>query len=62
MQTRLLASLAGGITGAALTFLLPETFHIGPVPPMVLCSTGGVILGYLISMLFHVFTMGSEGR
>ena len=62
MQMRLLASFVGGVAGAALTFLLPENFHLGPIPPMLLCSIAGVVLGYLASMLFCVFTMGSEGR
>ena len=56
VQTRLLASAAGGLLGACLTSVT-NGFGLGPTLGLVACTLAGLTLGYVSSMLIDVFRM-----
>ena len=60
MQTRLIASLAGGLLGASLTSTANTILGLSPTVAMIGCSAVGIALGYVISMLFDVFAMSGD--
>ncbi|MSV34791.1 MAG: hypothetical protein EXQ47_04235 [Bryobacterales bacterium] len=60
MQTRLIASLAGGLLGVSLTSTANTILELSPTVAMIGCSAVGVALGYVISMLFDVFAMSDD--
>jgi len=60
MQTRLIASLAGGLLGASLTSTANTILELSPTVAMIGCSSVGVALGYVVSMLFDVFAMSGD--
>lgn len=62
MQIRLFASLAGGLLGAAVASTVNASLELSPTLALVGCSLTGVILGYVVSMLFDVFAMPSEDQ
>jgi uncharacterized membrane protein YjjB (DUF3815 family) len=60
VQRRLLACLAGGLAGAAVTFLLNANFGLSPTIALIGGSSIGAALGYVGSLLFDVFTASPE--
>jgi hypothetical protein len=60
MQTRLLACLAGGFGGIALTSVVNDSLGLEPTMAYVGCSLAGIALGYVVSTLFHVFAADSQ--
>ena len=56
MQTRLLSCLSGGFLGLALTSTINETLGLPPTLAFVGCTLAGVAIGYVVSVLIHVFT------
>lgn len=62
MRTRLLASLAGGLLGVALSSPINARLNAPPVIALVGCVLAGLALGYVASMLFDVFTASSAGN
>ncbi len=59
MQTRLFASLAGGLLGAAVASTVNASLELSPTLALIGCSVAGIALGYVVSMLFDVFAMPS---
>ncbi len=62
MQTRLLATLAGGLLGAGLSSTVNAYLGLSPTVALVACSAGGLVAGYVISILFDVFTSTGADR
>ena len=62
MQTRLFASLAGGLLGAAVASTVNASLELSPTVAWVGCSAIGVALGYVVSMLCDVFAMPSVDK
>lgn len=62
MQTRLLASLAGGLLGVVLASPVSARLDLSPLIGFVACPIAGVVLGWVVSQLFDVFTKPSTGR
>jgi predicted Kef-type K+ transport protein len=62
MQTRLLASLVGGLLGAALASSVNARLDLAPLIGFIACPIAGVLLGWVVSQLFDVFTKPSGGR
>ena len=60
MQTRLFACLAGGFLGAAVAASISNTLGLSPTFAVIACSSVGVALGYVVSMLVDVFTASSS--
>lgn len=56
MQDRLLASLAGAFVGIVLDYFVSEWIDLSPFHTLLLCSFGGMALGYVISTLVDVFS------
>jgi hypothetical protein len=58
MQTRLFASLAGGLLGVALNAQITAKLGLDlpPVPALIGCSLAGLAIGYVVSLLVDVFT------
>ena len=55
MQTRLIACLAGGFLGVAVTSSVNSSLGLSPTIALLSCSSIGVVLGYVASLLFDVF-------
>lgn len=55
MQTRLLACLAGGLLGVALASTINDSLGLSPTLAVIACSSAGVGIGYMVSILFDVF-------
>lgn len=55
MQTRLLACVAGGLVGAALASPINSLLALPPAAALIVCSLGGVAVGYVVSILIDVF-------
>jgi uncharacterized membrane protein YuzA (DUF378 family) len=62
VQTRLFASLAGGLLGVVVTFPINSSLGLNPALALVVCSLIGVAVGYVASILFDVFTASSEDK
>ena len=60
MQTRLLACLAGGLLGLVLAFPVGSSLGLSPAIALLGCSSIGVALGYIASLLIDVFTASPE--
>jgi hypothetical protein len=56
MQTRLLASLAGGLLGVVVASPLGASLGLSGGPALAGCAVLGVGVGYVGSILFDVFT------
>jgi hypothetical protein len=56
VQTRLLACLAGGFVGVVVTSPINASLGLSPTIALIGCSSIGVAVGYITSMLFDVFT------
>lgn len=56
MQTRLFACLAGGFIGVVVTSPINAGLGLSPMIAVVGCSSVGVAVGYVVSILFDVFT------
>lgn len=56
MQTRLLACIAGGLLGVALTSTINGGLGLSPTLALIACSSAGVAIGYVVSILYDVFT------
>ena len=57
MQTRLLSCLAGGFLGVAVTSPVSRSMDLSPLIALIGCTSVGVALGYVVSILFDVFAM-----
>jgi len=62
VQTRLLAGLAGGLLGAVVTSPINASLGLSPAIALIVCSSIGVAVGYVASILFDVFTASSEDK
>ena len=62
MQRRLFASLAGGCLGVVVTSPINASLGLNPVTALIVCSSIGVAVGYVVSILFDVFTASSEDK
>ena len=60
MRMRLMASVAGGLVGILASFPIQAGLDLSPTLALVGCALAGVALGYVVSMLFHVFTTSSD--
>ena len=60
MQTRILASIVGGLAGLAATTWVNDSLGISLGFAFAVCGVVGVALGYVVSMLFDVFTASSQ--
>ncbi len=58
VQTRLLACLAGGLLGVVLASAINDGLglSLSPTLAVIACSSAGVGLGYVVSILFDVFS------
>jgi hypothetical protein len=56
VQTRLLACVAGGLLGVALTSTINSGLGLSPTLAMIACSSAGVAIGYVASILYDVFS------
>jgi hypothetical protein len=56
MQDRLLASIAGAMVGIVLDTYVSSRMDLNPFHTLLLCSFGGMALGYMISSLVDVFS------
>ena len=59
MQTRLLACLAGGFLGVVVAFQINGPVDLSPTITFVGCSSIGIAVGYVASILFDVFAASS---
>lgn len=59
MQTRLIACLAGGLLGIAVTSPIKSTLDLSPAIAWIGCASIGVAIGYVASILVDVFAMSS---
>ena len=57
MQIRLFACLAGGFLGLAIASEFRGTLGLSPTLTFLACASIGVAVGYVVSILFDVFTM-----
>jgi hypothetical protein len=55
VQIRLLACIAGGLLGVAVTSVVNNRLGFSPAVALIACSSIGVALGYVVSMLIDVF-------
>ena len=62
MQTRLLACLAGGFLGVAVTSPINASLGLSPTMALIGFSSIGVAVGYVASMLFDVFAVNPEDK
>jgi predicted Kef-type K+ transport protein len=62
MQTRLLASVAGGLLGVVLASPVSARLDLAPLIGFIACPIAGVVLGWVVSQLFDVFTKPSANR
>lgn len=62
MRTRLLACLAGGVVGLAVTSPVNASLGLSPTIALIGCSSIGVAVGCVASLLFDVFTASSEDK
>jgi hypothetical protein len=60
VQTRLLASLAGGFLGVVVAFLFGGSLGLGATYALIGCSSLGIAGGYVVSILFHVFAASPD--
>ena len=61
MQTRLFACLAGGFLGVVVT-PVNASLGVSPTVAVIACSSVGVAVGYVVSILFDVFTARPEDK
>ena len=54
MQTRLFACLAGGFLGVVVAFPSNGTLGLSPTVAFIGCSSIGIAVGYVASILFDV--------
>lgn len=62
MQRRLFASLAGGCLGVVVASPINASLGLNPAIALIVCSSIGVAVGYVVSILFDVFTASSEDK
>ena len=62
MQTRLLATLAGGFLGAAVGSPISASLDLTPAMGLVGGLLAGLTIGYVGSILFDVFVAQPENR
>ena len=60
MQRRLIASIAGGIIGICLAARLQDALGVSATVAFIAAALGGIVLAYVASMLFDVFS-GTPG-
>jgi hypothetical protein len=59
MQTRLFASIAGGLLGVVLAPSLKDTLGLTPMLAFIGLGVAGVAVGCAASLLFDVFSSSS---
>jgi hypothetical protein len=59
MQTRLFASLAGGLLGLALASPINSALGLPGPLALIACAGAGIAIGCIASTLFDVFTASS---
>jgi hypothetical protein len=62
VQTRLVACLAGGFLGIAVTSPINSSLGLSPTIALLGCSSIGVALGYVASILFDIFAASPEDK
>lgn len=62
MQTRLFATVAGGLLGIAVASPINAGLGLSPAVALIFCSSIGLALGYVASVLFDVFIGSSEDK
>jgi len=55
VKTRLFAGLAGAVLGLVVTSPINASLGLNPAIALILCSSIGVAVGYVASILFDVF-------
>lgn len=60
MQTRILASVAGGLIGLAATSWVNQSLGVSLGFAFAVCGLVGVAVGYVVSTLFDVFTSSHQ--
>jgi hypothetical protein len=55
VQTRLLASLGGGLLGVVVTSPINDSLGLSPPVALIGCTLIGAAVGYVASILFDVF-------
>lgn len=60
MQRRLYSGLAGGLLGLVAAFPINASLSLSPAVAMIGCAGIGVVVGYVASIFFDVFTSNSE--
>jgi hypothetical protein len=60
VQTRLLACLAGGFLGVVVASLFGASLGLSATFALIGCSSLGIAVGYVVSMLFDVFAAPTE--
>ena len=61
MQTRLLACTSGGLFGFVIASPLSRELSLDPMFALLACSSVGVAVGYVVSVLCDVFaTTGKQ--
>lgn len=55
MQTRLFACIAGGLIGVVVASPVSSSFGVSSTLALIGCSSVGVGVGYVASILFDVF-------
>jgi hypothetical protein len=62
VQTRLIACLAGGLLGFVVTSPINSSLGLSPSIAFLACSSIGVVLGYVASILFDVFAASPSDK
>jgi len=62
VQKRLFACFAGGFIGIALASPINSSLDLSPSVAWIGCSSAGIALGYLVSILFDVFAASSGDK
>jgi len=52
--------MAGALIGAALASPINDSLDLPPTIALIACSLAGIALGYVTSLMIHVFTASSE--
>jgi hypothetical protein len=58
----LIACLAGGFLGVAVASPINSSLELNPTLAVIACAGVGIVLGYVVSTLFDVFTASSGNK
>jgi hypothetical protein len=62
VQTRLFAAIAGGLLGIVAASPINAALGLNPAVALIGCSSIGVAVGYVASILFDVFTASPKDK